>query len=97
MFIGRTAAPSYDEMAGCVRRSARAGVIPPPADGRYQLTPEWRRRVHQWGAGAAIPEEGMIAFAERLSSDEWPVIFPAGCPLDRKQYESATAGHPRRV
>src|SRR5262249_20938259 len=68
-FVNRDAAPSYAGTADGRRRSVQAGVMPPPpVGGHYQLSPGWQRRVRQWGEGAAVPEEGMIAFAQWLSS-----------------------------
>jgi hypothetical protein len=95
-FVNRDAAPSYPELAECMQRSVLAGVMPPPVGGHYRLSPEWRPRVRQWDGRSAVPEEGMIAFAEWLSSGEWPVVCPAGYALGRDEYEAAVAGHPRR-
>ncbi|AMV24443.1 hypothetical protein VT84_08600 [Gemmata sp. SH-PL17] len=38
----------------------------------------------------------MIAFAEWLPSDEWPVTYPAGYSLSLSEYEAAVVRQPKR-
>jgi hypothetical protein len=94
-FVNRDAAPSFTELAGCVDRAVRAGVMPLPADGRYRLNPEWLQRVRAYDGGFSVPEEGMIAFQEWLSGEVWPEVSPVGFALGHEEYEAAALGHPR--
>lgn len=96
IFINRDAASNYRELAACLERAVLAGVMTPPEGGRYRISPDWLPRIHRWDGQFAVSEDGMIAFAEWLSSGEWPVSCPAGYALGRDDYEAAAAGHPRR-
>lgn len=94
-FINRVAEPSYADLAGCLHRAVLAGALPPPVGGRYRFSPEWVPRVRQWDGQFPVSEDGMIAFAEWLSSRDWPVVNPAGFVLPREEYETAVVGRPR--
>lgn len=94
-FFNRDAVPDYPVLAECLQRSVLAGVMQPPVGGHYGLSPEWRSRVRQWEDQSAVPEDDMGAFAEWLSSSEWPVVCPTGYALGRDEYEAAVAGRYR--
>lgn len=96
-FVNRAAAPSYSELADCLRRSVLAGVLSVPTNDHYELTVEWRQQICRWNGAFPVSEDSMIAFSEWLVSREWPVIFPAGYELGRKQYEVATVGYSIRA
>lgn len=69
-FLNRTAAPSQREFHHFVTRAGAAGILRKTFEGRYSLTPEWSSLIEVLSRQSQPPEEGMITFADWLSSQD---------------------------
>jgi hypothetical protein len=85
----RIAVPTYEIMAGCLRRAVGAGVLMFPAGGLYRLTPEWYARVHRSDGKFSASDYAMIEFADELQSQEWAEVGVAEFELSMLAYQSA--------
>jgi len=88
-FLNRTAIPSYDELAGCLSRAVRAGLMPVPENGRYRVTADWYERLHRLDDVAPAPELGLLEFEEGFLGREWPVVSGAAFVLPAAEYQQA--------
>ncbi len=95
-FFHRDAAPTYPELAGCVERATSTGVMPPPGDGRFRLTPLWQERVSEFIEAERVTEYGMFEFAEWLAGQKL-VITGTGFALAETDYLLAVGSMPQRV
>jgi hypothetical protein len=88
-FTQRTAAPVFDEMAGCIRRAAVAGVILSSQSGFYQLAPLWESRREEFIAASGDTGYGAFDFAEWLEGQSLPGVETAGVALGHDEYQLA--------
>lgn len=87
--FARTAIPPYDELAGCLSRAVRAGLLPVPENGHYRSTPEWYDRLHRFDAASGGAELGLIEFEEEFLAREWPVAEGVDFVLPPAEYQQA--------
>jgi hypothetical protein len=94
-YVDRAAVPSYEEVAGFVRRAVHAGAIAAPTDVRYELTAEWHARVHRFDDPSFFAVYAMHDFAEEAEALEWAGNGAADYLLSEAEYQAATE-HPSR-
>lgn len=88
-FTARAAIPSYDSLARCLSRAIRAGIMPAPVGGRYQLTSEWFERVHRLDDAYQASEYGLIEFEDEFVAREWPAAGEMDFTLSAGEYQQA--------
>jgi hypothetical protein len=91
-FVARTAIPSYDNLAGCLSRAVRAGLMRVPENGRYRLTQDWHVRLHRLDEAYGAAEHGLIEFEDEFLAREWPAVDGVNFVLPPAEYQQAADG-----
>ncbi len=89
VFCARDAVPSYERLAGCLRRAVHAGLLKFPTGQTFLLEPEWYSKLHDLDASSACTEYGLMTFEDGFLSKTWPVVEHTEFILDKAVYERA--------
>jgi hypothetical protein len=88
-FVSRTAVPPFDELAGCLSRAVRAGLMPVPENGRYRLAADWYDRLHRLDEAYGAAEVGLTEFEEQFLAQDWPAVGGIDFVLPAAEYQQA--------
>src|SRR4051812_44469902 len=77
MFINRAAPPTYDEVASCLIKAMKAGIVREDG-GKYVTVKEWYDRIHREDATAGNEIQSMINFADSFVNVELERTTEAG-------------------
>src|SRR5688572_9031696 len=89
-FVNRDAPPSFEELAGCLSRATRAGVLTVTGDDRFVVTDEWYQRIRQFDDQSPNEIESLIRFEERvLLARDWPATGVEEFRLTLAPYRAA--------
>ena len=91
-FMERSAIPSYDDIAGCLDRGVRGGIVPQPKGRLYAVTPDWHRLIHAQDGKHSCSELDCYEFDEWLVATELHSADRIGYVLNRDEYEQAKNG-----
>jgi hypothetical protein len=91
VFIERIAIPSYDDVAGTLRRAVRAGIIAPPLT-FFRLSVEWFSLFDQFDSMYSASELGMVEFSDIFIPREWPKVLDYEYTLSASEFRRAVDG-----
>ena len=84
-FINRTAPPSYDELANCLAKGVKAGIIRVKGE-LLAIENDWYERIHMADATADNEIESMLEFTDWLTETELPALCEPAYSLSTSDY-----------
>ena len=84
-FINRAAPPTYGELASCLIKALRAGIIRKEGEG-FVVAKDWYDRIHKADAAVENEIESLLAFEETFVKIEFEETTNAASVLSEEEY-----------
>ena len=88
MFVERTVAPSYKDLANCLLKALRVGILERRVT-RFVINRDWYRLIHAADNSADNEIESMLEFQESFLKKEWDEQHCIDWLLTKEDYDVA--------